>query len=138
MKANKVVSYDPVYNGRNYGGTKPLIEERNLVVKARKGDHIHDSSGIRTLVTVRVYGTKARNYVSIWVHAPDDERGMSCAGHGLAGGYGYHRPSAAMQEALESAGIKLANRIDGVGDSAMDDALRAIAAHFGYSKAHIV
>lgn len=42
-------------------------------------------------------------YASIWVHA----NGHYLAGHGNAGGYGYHKESAAFQDAITSAGIQL-------------------------------
>ena len=51
---------------------------------------------------------------------------MYCSGHGKAGGYGYHKESAALQEAIESAGIKLRSPIDGAGDSAVRGAMEAI------------
>jgi hypothetical protein len=63
---------------------------------------------------------------------------LRAAGWGMASGGGYHRVSAAMQAALDRAGIKLDKRIDGVGDRAMEDALRAIAAYLGYASVHVV
>jgi hypothetical protein len=62
---------------------------------------------------------------------------LSRNGSGSAGGYGYHRPSAAAQEAIENAGFTLANRIDGVGESAMREAVLAIAAALGYPGAFL-
>jgi hypothetical protein len=134
-----VTEYTPRYDGRNDADEKRMLDEFNLIVRAKRGAYTHDGSGLLTLVTVRTYGAKrgngSRNYVSIWVHASDER--MSCAGHGSAGGYGYHRPSAAMQAALESAGIRLAQPIDGVGESAMKEAMHAIARHLGYTRGHI-
>ena len=124
---------ESVFNGRNYCGDKELIHTLNAVC-------LHVSSGapeLRTVVTVRVHGTKARNYVSIWVNA-SERNGHSYCGHGWAGGYGYHRPSAALQVALKSAGITLDADIDGRGESAMRDAVRAICAALGYTTVHLV
>ena len=59
------------------------------------------------------------------------------SGGGSAGGYGYHKSSAASQAALDDAGIVLtapdsvttakSTHIDGCGDNAMREALSAIA-----------
>ena len=62
-------------------------------------------------------------YASIWVYSA----GHSISGHGRATGYGYHKASAALSEALDSAGIVLSERIAGMGDRAIDRALEAIA-----------
>lgn len=78
-------------------------------------------------VDLRLYGTGRTNSACLWIsHA-----GTYKTGSGSAGGYGYHRASAAAQEAIENAGVKLAQRIDGVGDNAIDDALCAIADALG-------
>ncbi len=90
-----------------------------------------DSLEIREPVTARLWMARAASasvcYATIWIggHANDTE--VSLAGHGSAGGWGYHRNSAALQFAIESAGIKLDQRIDGVGDTAIEAALLAIA-----------
>jgi hypothetical protein len=59
-------------------------------------------------------------------------------GHGSATGCGYHKTSAALQAAIDSAGISLAAPIDGRGDSAIEDAMLAIADALGYETATIV
>lgn len=46
---------------------------------------------------------------------------------GVAKGYGYHKPSAALADACCKAGIELSEDISGRGDDAMEQALRAIA-----------
>lgn len=62
-------------------------------------------------------------HASIWCHrAP-----CPTSGYGKASGYGYHKSSAALQAAITSAGITLTDPIDGRGDQAMEEALRAIA-----------
>ena len=55
------------------------------------------------------------------------------AGYGRASGCGYHKPSAALAAAIESAGIKLAQDIDGYGDGAMRDALHAVGEAMGFT-----
>lgn len=85
---------------------------------------------------IRLYNssTGARNYACLWIIAP----GFYASGSGMAGGYGYHRPSAAAQEAFTRAGVQLAEPIDGRGDSAIEDALKALAAHMGIARFMII
>ena len=81
-------------------------------------------------ITVRVWMGRSRNastvYCALWCHNREGN-GRSFSGAGSAGGYGYHKESAALDSAIRSAGISLDRRIRGVGDSAMRDALGAIA-----------
>ena len=79
--------------------------------------------GAKTVVDARVYGTGTTNTACLWVSTRD----MHASGSGKAGGYGYHRQSAALGVAIENAGFSLSSRIDGVGDDAMREALLAIA-----------
>ena len=79
--------------------------------------------GTREAVTLRVYGTRAMNYVCLWFNNGD----QWAAGTGSAGGYGYHRPSAAAAEAFTKAGVELSDRIQGCGDEAIRDAVEALA-----------
>lgn len=74
-------------------------------------------------VTLRLYGTEKMTYACVWVHA----NGIWKSGTGSAGGYGYHRGSAAAGEAIENAGIELSERISGVGNTAINKAITAIA-----------
>ena len=64
--------------------------------------------------------------------------GYHTCGSGSAGGYGYHRASAAAGEAITNAGFKLSESINGAGDTAIEDALCAIAQIQGYRKAILV
>jgi hypothetical protein len=89
-------------------------------------------------------------YASIWVKGEPTVRegahpfrsvytacALHVSGRGQAGGYGYHKPSAAIDAAIRSAGITLeytdsADKgrkadISGVGDEAIREALEAIA-----------
>ena len=78
---------------------------------------------IKNPVTLRIYGTQARNYAAVWCNG----NGVYKSGTGSAGGYGYHRPSAAACEAINNAGITLDDDINGRGDSAIKEACEAIA-----------
>jgi len=62
-------------------------------------------------------------YACAWI------RGDDAFGHGggKAGGYGYHKESAALSDALDSAGVTLPDPIDGRGGMAMREALLAVA-----------
>ena len=75
---------------------------------------------ILTAINCRFYGTQAKNYCCLWYNNNNNYGSAS----GSAGGYGYHRPSAAFQEALDNAGIELSSRVDGRGDSAIEDVIK--------------
>ena len=82
-------------------------------------------------VTLRIYATDARCYACIWTSSNCAWKGSNGDhwrhGSGLAGGYGYHRASAAAEEAIINAGIVLDEHISGRGDGAMAEAVKAIA-----------
>ena len=63
---------------------------------------------------------------ALWVNDYTNSE-INTSGTGSAGGYGYHRPSAAASEAIRNAGIELDQNISGRGDSAIEDAVKAIA-----------
>lgn len=125
---NAVLPSESVLNGRNYWGDKPVTQTIHAVVLQGRE--------MKTAVTIRVHGTKARNYCSVWIDDRPAQRHYS--GHGWAGGYGYHRPSAALQVALKSAGVTLDEDIDGRGEGAMRDAVIAICHAMGYRNVHLV
>lgn len=109
-----------VTNGRNLSGDKELIRAFSVIAKdPRTGEPCE-------LIAARYWMSRSRSasrvYCTIWVHAKP-----YCCGHGWAGGYGYDRKSAALQAAINNAGIELSENIAGVGESAERDALKAIA-----------
>lgn len=81
---------------------------------------------------MRCWMGRSRNasvvYCTVWVWADR----LYTSGHGTAGGYGYHKESAALGEAIRSAGIKLSESISGVGDTAIGVAMLAIVRAVGY------
>lgn len=83
---------------------------------------------LQELVTARFYMPSYRDANRVtcifWVHG--GAAGYVCAS-GTASGYGYHKTSSALQDALNSACIELSNRISGMGEKAMADALLAVA-----------
>ena len=102
----------------------------NMNVKHRREKHFSrawsvvaydaENKKIKTLLELSEYGTASMNYACLWILSARGE------GSGMAGGYGYHRSSSAVSDAIESAGIELSADIGGVGDSAIEDALIAI------------
>jgi hypothetical protein len=93
-----------------------------------------ETGGAFDSVTLRLYATDARHYACIWVHTNcawimDGETVAAyyASGSGYAGGWGYHRASAAAAEAISAAGIELSEDIDGRGDEAICAAVMAIA-----------
>ena len=79
------------------------------------------------VATVRVYWPASTAYACVWLNLKDSY----AVGKGKVGGYGYDKESAAISEALESAGIQLAHSIHGVGESAIRGALVALAEYAG-------
>ena len=117
-------------NARNLSDKKEIVSTLT-VVAFRDGEFHHP-------VTARFYMGRASSastvYCDLWVSARD----YCTSGRGQAGGYGYHKESQALEDAIESAGIKLSRSIGGVGDSAMRDAITAIASALGFEQITIV
>lgn len=86
---------------------------------------------VHTPVELRLYGTGNSNTAAIWIHDHSNS-GISTSGTGSAGGYGYHRPSAAADEAIRNAGFTLDESISGRGEQAIELAVQAIAEALGY------
>lgn len=133
-------------NAFNYSPDKELVNSFKLVTPCETGELV-------TPVDVRLYMGRSRNastvYCSIWVHGK--KSGVYVTGKGRAGGWGYHKDSAAMADALRSAEIDLRGdqycaessdgtsedlskiaSISGCGESAMRAAMVAIARAAGY------
>lgn len=82
-------------------------------------------------VILRIYRTESRVYSCLWTMG-NSAWGQYNSSHwrsgsGWAGGYGYHRSSSAAGEAIKAAGIVLSESINGAGDSAIMEAVEAIA-----------
>ena len=86
-------------NAVNYGGKKETVRELDVVGKI--------DGNLRAIVTARFYMGRSSSastvYCALWVHG----KGIYTSGKGQAGGYGYHKESAALSEAIKSAGIEL-------------------------------
>ena len=107
-------------NGKNLSGQKELVSAMSAIAVI--------NGKMREVVVARWYMARKSDgaspvYASIWTYGA----GFDISGHGRATGYGYHKASAALSTALDSAGIVLSERIDGRGDGATRSALEAIA-----------
>ena len=117
------VTIKPTDSGlRQYRKENNFLEEF-AVIAVRNGK-------IENPVTLRIYGTQRMNYACVWYNNGE----IYGHGGGSAGGYGYHRTSAAAYWAMVKAGIELSEPIDGRGESAINQALTAIAKKLGYRK----
>lgn len=87
-----------------------------------------------TLVDLRLYWTPSRVYARVWIRGG----GHYHYGQGMAGGYGYDKESAAAGDAIGAAGVGLSEDIGGRGESAIEEALQAIAAALGYPDALLI
>ena len=107
-------------NGKNLSPQKELVNAMSAIAVI--------NGKMREVVVARWYMARKSDgaspvYASIWTYGA----GFGISGHGRATGYGYHKASAALSKALDSAGIVLSERIGGLGDGASQRALEAIA-----------
>lgn len=86
------------------------------------------------LVDIRCYMSRSSTasvvYCALWI----SNKNRYGRGVGRAGGYGYHRRSAAITDAISDAGITLDKSISGVGESAEREAIEAICTALGYER----
>lgn len=136
-----------VRNAINHGDKKELCQSWKVSALSV----VNGRPSIAEIIDLRIYAAKSKNastvYASIWVH--DGESNRYTSGNGKASGWGYHKGSAAVAGAIESAGIRLwgsayssrpSSEIDysrgadigGVGESAIEYALLAIAVALGH------
>ena len=110
------------YAGRNYGNEKELCGTYNIMA-IYKGRMV-------TAVTCRIYMGRSRSastvYATVWLHGKEYQG----SGSGQAGGYGYHKESAAVDIALCMAGVTLSRSVSGTGET--ESALEATARALGY------
>lgn len=91
---------------------------------------------MKAIVDLRIYWPAQTAYAALWTFpAPDSEPLRQ--GTGKAGGGGYCKLSAAAGDAIRNAGIDLGRDIHGVGESAVRDAVLAIAKAIGYPDARL-
>lgn len=86
------------------------------------------------LVDVRIGETNSNCYACVWINDAD-KLGY---GSGKAGGYGYHKASAAIAEAFKKAGVEFDESFSGYGDEAMKEAIKAVAEYITNNPCYIV
>lgn len=137
----KIVKFEPKngMNAKAHRRDNAFMQQYTLVAAYK--------NGLVEIAQLRIYGTQAKNYACFWTWCGYGDKSTkkhsdlmvnSCMGSGSAGGYGYHRPSAAAQEAFSNAGIKLSEDICGRGDRAMEEALLALGRFLGYRKLEVL
>jgi len=131
-----------VSNGKNLSHEKEVVNTFSAI-GYKKG-------GMKELITIRCYmgrsSSASKVYATIWVKSD----GYYTSGHGSAGGCGYDKISAAIDDAIISANIELRGKvydsksksrrktsINGIGTSAIREAMQAIARKLGYKKIFI-
>ena len=121
VEAYKAGTLD-TYRGHNYGNEKEICSTFNVIV-IQKGRMVE-------AVTCRIYMGRSRSastvYATVWLHGKE----YHGSGTGQAGGYGYHKESAAVDTALAMAGVKLSRSVHGTGET--QAALEATARALGY------
>lgn len=113
---------------------------------ARHGKELHNPVSVRCWMGRS--SSASTVYACVWIR---DRNGNWRSGKGQASGYGYHKMSAAVGDALRSAGVELYGNvysntdnseaaktakkrayINGVGESAVRSAMEAVAKSCGY------
>lgn len=116
-------------NAYDRSSEKEVVDRLHLVALGADGE-LHEVIDARWYMARRSDGASPV-YCSVWVHGA----GRWFGGNGRATGYGYCKRSAAFQDALDAAGIKLALPVDGRGMECVHDAMHAIAIALGYTGA---
>ena len=117
-------------NARNLGDKKETIKQMVLIT--------HKAGEFKELITVRWYMSRSGDgaspvYCSLWIHCSP----YYVSGRGKAGGYGYHKASAAFQEACDSAGIELSQPVDGRGNDMVREAILVIGEALGFEQSEM-
>jgi hypothetical protein len=110
---------------RENGG---FLEELSVISLSAKpfNGRIHPA----LIARIYIKSTKSANTACLWINHGENH----ASGSGQAGGYGYHRPSEALERAINNAGFTLSESIGGVGEGAMESALLAIAKTLGIKR----
>lgn len=120
-------------NARNLHGEKELVLTLSAIARERPGA----GTPLKVWAEARIYVSRSARWAgvvhcSLWVRAHEGltnegKATRHVSGYGRATGGGYHKASGALASAIRSAGIELSEGIDGRGENAMEEALRAIA-----------
>lgn len=120
--ANPDRAYGDTFKGKNHGCEKETVSTYNII--AVRGGNAHN------IITCRVYMGRSKSASTVTATVWLNGDGYAGSGSGQAGGYGYHKESAAVDTALAMAGVKLSRSIHGTGET--EAALQAAARALGY------
>ena len=117
-------------NARYLGDKKETIKQMVLIA--------HKAGEFSEPVTVRWYASRSGDgaspvYCALWVQCSP----YYVSGRGVAKGYGYHKASAAFQDACDSAGIELSQPVDGRGNDMVREAILAIGESLGFEQSEM-
>lgn len=120
---NKVISFNP-------------SQDMPASYRERQAKHFYNGYKVVTivngemveLVDARLGATNSCHYASVWLNTRYYNHDYyntcgSARGSGKAGGYGYHRASAALESAFRRAGMRFEDGCSCKGESAMRDCL---------------
>jgi hypothetical protein len=129
MATQKIVSFNPQnnINGKSHRKENNFSREYTLIVFDK------EKNEFTTPLIIREYNTNSRSYACVWFN----HNNTYASGSDFAGGYGYHRPSQAICDALISCGFKFEHYFGGYGESAITTAILAIAQFIGAEHTHI-
>jgi hypothetical protein len=114
----------PVSAGRFDYERKELVRAMMIVA--------HDpAKGFRLPVTTKFWMGRSRNASRVYCTMRSGNETVIASGSGWAGGYGYDKESAALDDAIRNAGITLSRSISGTGECRQ--ALEAVARALGYA-----
>lgn len=117
-------------NARNLGDKKETVKQAVLI--AYKAGEFSEPVTVRWYMSRSGDGASPVN-CSMWVHCSP----YYVSGRGVAKGYGYHKASAAFQDACDSAGIELSQPVDGRGNDMVREAILAIGAALGFERTEL-
>ncbi len=118
--------------GKCYSSGWAVLDPQHLTWDA-------DGNQAAPVIDCRLYGTGTANTACIWINSSASagqgkRRALYVNGSGKATGCGYHRPSAAVQNAVTNAGLTVSQDIAGAGESAIETLLLAIGRALGIKR----
>jgi hypothetical protein len=126
---NTVISYTPENNSLgSYRKEKAGLYRQYTVIDLDSVHYLIDGTPQHsTPIIIRVYWPAQTAYACAWISTRDNYS----IGKGKAGGWGCCKESCAIDSALRDSGVQLEYSISGVGESAIREAISAIARFIG-------
>lgn len=122
---NKIVSFNPT---QDMPASYRERQEKHFYNGYKVVTIVNDE--METLIDARLGGTSSCHYASIWLNTKYTDYDYyikygDARASAKAGGYGYHRASAALESAFSRAGMHFSIGCSGMGESMMRDCLLA-------------